>query len=162
MHTLDLGIYQSTLASVFWQITTNRDVFAGATRSLRFLTAFRAYRKWRRDRNPVPRRQDVRCGGAGPVFLGTQWSCQCFRDWCIHVSRRVPLDSLEHATAARRKKKRAERAACRQTKGPRLLPRSSRNWLTALDRMHRKFGPLLWTEFSQMNSINEFSHMNSV
>ena len=49
MHTIDLGVYQVTLPSVFLQLTAKRNApFRGRTLQARFDQAYRKYKRWTR------------------------------------------------------------------------------------------------------------------
>jgi hypothetical protein len=47
MHSLDLGVYQTTLASIMWVLTRpGSGVFRGRSRQSKFNSAYRAYKRW--------------------------------------------------------------------------------------------------------------------
>ncbi len=49
MHSLDLGVYQSVLPSVMWQLVLRkrgRCPFRGTTYKAKFLSAYRQYKLW--------------------------------------------------------------------------------------------------------------------
>ena len=50
LHCMELGIYQVAVPSAMKEMTENAHIWSGASRSARFIGAFKAYSVWRKSK----------------------------------------------------------------------------------------------------------------